>query len=91
MSTHFATLGRAYYGRGRVYLEKGDRGQAIENLSQAIHFDALPGHTFYYRGKPRLVALASLGERPRRFCNRLKEEGGYRLPVPERIRQRAGL
>lgn len=50
MSTHVATLGRAYYGRGRVYLEKGDFKQAIEDLSQAIHFDALPGHTFYYRG-----------------------------------------
>ena len=46
MSMDFSTLGRAYYGRGRVYLDKGSRKQVLHDLSQSIHFDALPGPTF---------------------------------------------
>ena len=50
MSTHVATLGRAHYGRGRVYLDKDELGQAKKDLDESIGFDSLPGHTFFYRG-----------------------------------------
>ncbi|HEY9749009.1 MAG TPA: tetratricopeptide repeat protein [Allocoleopsis sp.] len=37
-------MGQAYYYRGKTYLSRGDRAQALPDLQQAVKLLTLPEH-----------------------------------------------